>query len=144
VEGQHLNTRTFLHSYEVPIEGQRNKIQEYRQEVLESEMPQRERRITLRAIDDLWADYLAQVADYRSGVQWISWSGRDAHRAYVLQVHEWFGELEAALPEEIARRVDTDGEELADRGAVWTFLTTDQPFGNLMERLARGTGLRRI
>jgi preprotein translocase subunit SecA len=138
VEGQHLNTRTFLHGYEVPIEGQRNKIQEYRREVLESDMPQRERRITLRAIDDLWADYLAQVADYRSGVQWISWSGRDAHRAYVLQVHEWFGELEAALPEEIARRVDTPSEELADRGAVWTYLTTDQPFGNLTERLARG------
>ena len=45
VEGQHLNTRTFLHSYEVPIEGQRNKIQAYRQEILESDMPRRERRI---------------------------------------------------------------------------------------------------
>jgi preprotein translocase subunit SecA len=138
VEGQHLNTRTFLHGYDVPIEGQRNRIQAYRQEILESDMPERERRITLRAIDDLWADYLAQVADYRCGVQWITWSGRDAHRAFVLQVHEWFGELEATLPEEIARRVDTPGEKFADRGAVWTYLTTDQPFGNLSERLARG------
>lgn len=137
VEGQHLNTRTFLHGYEVPIEGQRNKIQEYRQEVLESDRPERERCITLRAIDDLWADYLAQVADYRSGVQWISWSGRDPHRAYLLTVHEWFGGLEAGLPEEIARRLDTPGEEFANRGAVWTYLTTDQPFPNLGHRLAR-------
>jgi hypothetical protein len=26
----------------------------------------------------------------------------------------------------------------AHRGAVWTYLTTDQPFPNLMQRLARG------
>jgi preprotein translocase subunit SecA len=137
VEGQHLNTRTFLHGYEVPIEGQRNKLQAYRQEVLESGLPERERRITLRAIDDLWADHLAQVADYRSGVQWISWSGRDPHRAYVLKVHEWFTGLEAGLSEEIARRLDAPGDEYVNRGAVWTYLTTDQPFPNLGERLAR-------
>jgi preprotein translocase subunit SecA len=138
VEGQHLDTRTFLHGYEVPVEGQRNKLQGHRQEVLESEMPERERRITLRAIDDVWADHLARVADYRGGVQWISWSGRDPHRAYVLQVHEWFGKLEAGLEEEIARRLDADGDEFANRGAVWTYLTTDQPFPNLGHRLARG------
>jgi preprotein translocase subunit SecA len=137
VEGQHLNTRTFLHGYEVPIEGQRNKLQAYRQEVLESGLPERERRITLRAIDDLWADHLAQVADYRSGVQWISWSGRDPHRAYVLKVHEWFTGLEAGLSEEIARRLGARGDEFVNRGAVWTYLTTDQPFPNLGERLAR-------
>jgi len=138
VEGQHLNTRTFLHGYETPVEGQRNKIHTYRQEVLESGMPERERRITLRAIDDTWADYLARVSEYRSGVQWVSWSGRNAHREYLLKVHQWFGELEAELPLEIARRVESGGEELADRGAVWTYLTTDQPFGTLTERLFRG------
>jgi preprotein translocase subunit SecA len=128
VEGQHLNTRTFLHGYELPIEGQTNKIQEYRQEILESDMPERERRITLRAIDDLWADYLAQVEDLREGAHWTSWSGRDPHRAYLLKVYEWFSELEAELPQEIARRLDAPGEEFANRGAVWTYMTTDQPF----------------
>jgi preprotein translocase subunit SecA len=137
VEGQHLNTRTFLHGYEVPIEGQRAKIHQYRHEVLESDMPDRERRITLRAIDDLWADHLAQVADYRSGVQWVTWSGRDPHRAYLLKVHEWFGELEAALPGEIARRIDAPGDEFARRGAVWTYLTTDEPFPMFLQKLAR-------
>ena len=137
VEGQHLNTRTFLHGYDVPIEGQRNKLHMYRQEVLESGLPDRERRITLRAIDDLWADHLARVSDYRSGVQWVTWSGRDPHRAYLLKVHEWFGELEAALPEEIARRMEVPGDEFADRGAVWTYLTTDEPFPNFLVKLAR-------
>ena len=138
VEGQHLNTRTFLHKYEMPLEGQRNKIHSYRQEILESDLPERERRIRLRAIDDLWADYLARVADCRSGVQWVSWSGQDPHRAYLLKIHEWFGELEAGLEDEIARRIEEPGDEFASRGAVWTYLTTDQPFPNLAQRLARG------
>jgi preprotein translocase subunit SecA len=137
VEGQHLNTRTFLHGYEVPVDGQRNKLQAYRQEVLTSDMPDRDRRLTLRAIDDLWAEHLARVADYRAGVQWVSWSGRDPHRAYLLTIHQWFDELEARLPEEIARRIESS-DDPAGRGAVWTYLTTDQPFGNLTERLARG------
>ena len=97
-KGQHLDTRKFLHGYEVPIEGQRNKIHTYRQEVLEGDLPEREKRITLRTIDDLWADYLAQVTEYRSGIQWVSWSGRDPHHEYLLKVHEWFREFEAALP----------------------------------------------
>jgi preprotein translocase subunit SecA len=137
VEGQHLNTRTFLHAYELPIEGQTNKIQAYRQEILESDMPERERRITLRAIDDLWADYLAQVEDLRAGAHWTSWSGRDPHRAYLLKVHEWFSGLEAELPQEIARRLDAPGEEFANRGAVWTYMTTDQPFSSQGHGLTR-------
>jgi len=137
VEGQHLNTRTFLHGYEAPVEGQNNKVQEFRQEVLESDMPERERRITLRAIDDLWAEYLAQVSEFRSGVQWLSWSGRDPHRAYLLKIDEWFRAMEAGLDEEIARRLEAPGDEFARRGAVWTYLTTDEPFPNLGHRLSR-------
>jgi len=44
--------------------------------------------------------------------------------------------METRLPGEIARRVESD-EELADRGAVWTYLTTDQPFGRWKRELAR-------
>ena len=51
--------------------------------------------------------------------------------------HEWFGELEAGLEDEIARRLEAPGDEFASRGAVWTYLTTDQPFPNLGHRLAR-------
>ncbi|MGA2134424.1 MAG: hypothetical protein ABSH50_19195 [Bryobacteraceae bacterium] len=58
IEGQHLDTRMFLHGYEVPFDGQRNKIQARHQEILESAMPDREKRITLRAIDDAWAEHL--------------------------------------------------------------------------------------
>ena len=30
------------------------------------------------------------------------------------------------------------GEEFINRGAVWTYLTTDEPFPNLVHRLSRG------
>jgi preprotein translocase subunit SecA len=137
IEGQHLDTRVFLHGYEVPFEGQRSTIHTRRQEALESNMAEREKRITLRTIDDLWADHLARASEYRSGVHWVSWSGRDPHREYLLRIDEWFREMEEALPGEIARRVQSDAPEAADRGAVWTYLTTDQPFGRWKREVAR-------
>jgi len=137
IEGQHLDTRVFLHGYEVPFEGQRNKIHSRRQEILASDRPEREKRITLQTIDDLWADHLARASEYRSGVHWVSWSGRDPHREYLLRIDEWFREMEESLPEEIARRVESDGAGMADRGAVWTYLTTDQPFGRWKRELSR-------
>ena len=155
VEGQHLDTRVFLHGYEVPIEGQRNRVHSYRQEVLDGTAPcgsELERLVTLRTIDDVWADYLGQVTEYRSGVQWHSWAvspplflslGRkDPHSDYLRQIHEWFGELEATLPGEIERRVAEaqagGGPDPSERGAVWTYLTTDQPFGGWTQKVLRG------
>jgi preprotein translocase subunit SecA len=157
VEGQHLDQRIFLHGYDVPIEGQRNRIHSYRQEVLDGRIPcvsELARRITLRTIDDLWADYLERVADLRAGIHWqvyaegppmmLSLDRRDPHTTYLRQIHEWFPELEAALPLEIARRVaeaEASGVDGTERGAVWTYLTTDQPFGTWTERVL--AGLRR-
>jgi preprotein translocase subunit SecA len=137
IEGQHLDTRIFLHGYEVPFEGQRSKIHTRRQETLEGSLPEREKRITLRTIDDLWADHLARASEYRAGVHWVSWGGFDPHREYLLKIDAWFREMEELLPGEIARRVESDGAEAADRGAVWTYLTTDQPFGRWKREVAR-------
>ena len=137
IEGQCLDTRIFLHGYEVPLEGQRMKIHTWRQEVLESDMPDREKRITLRTIDDQWADHLARTSEYRAGVHWVSWGGRDPHREYLLKIHEWYREMETSIPDEIARRVESNGAEMGDRGAVWTYLTTDQPFGRWKREIAR-------
>src|SRR4051812_8300143 len=137
VEGAHLDTRVFLHGYELPIEGQRNKVHARREELLESGMPEREKRITLRTIDDLWADHLSRVQEYRSGIQWVSWSGRDPHYEYLLKIDRWFHEFEESLPAEIARRVELPDEEVPDRGTVWTYLTTDEPFNRWKRQLSR-------
>jgi preprotein translocase subunit SecA len=111
-----------------------------------------ERQITLRVIDELWADYLARLEDFKAGIPWQAYAAvpgffvgtdyRDPHFTFLRQIDEWFPELEDAIPEEIARRL-ADAEargsvELGDRGAVWTYLTTDQPFGSWTERVLKG------
>jgi hypothetical protein len=84
--------------------------------------------ITYATQNEIGFNHLARASEYRSAVQWVSWGDRDPHREYLLKIDEWFGEMETLLPDEIARRVESGGAETADRGAVWTYLTTDQPF----------------
>ena len=155
VEGRNLDARLFLQRYELPIEGQRHRIHSRRQEVLEGNTAcdsELERLVTLRTIDDLWSDYLARIAELRSGLPWLSWGHtglpgltldrRDAQYEYAQKIHEWFSEMEATLPGEIAKRVaeaQAEGNPVpSDRGAVWTYLTTDQPFGSWNQRFVRG------
>jgi preprotein translocase subunit SecA len=145
VEGLHLDTRIFLQKYEIPIEGQRHRIHTRRQAFLNGDRPcdsELERLVTLRAIDDLWADYLASVADLRAGIHWLSLGGRDPHLEYLRQIHIWFPQIEADLPLEIEKRLADalagKGDNPNERGAVWTYLTTDQPFGTWTERIIKG------
>jgi preprotein translocase subunit SecA len=143
-EGQNLEIRRFLHKYESVIEGQRQKIQQRRQAILTSETPaasELERVVALRTIDDLWSDYLATITDLREGVQWLSWGGRDPLHEYLTSVHAIFTRLEEELEAEIAVRLEaaeTSGIDPSQRGATWTYLTTDQPFGTGTERIMRG------
>jgi preprotein translocase subunit SecA len=157
VEGQNLDQRLFLQRYELPVEGQRHHIHTFRQEVLEGRTKcssDLEKLVTLRTLDSMWSEYLARLAEFRSGLPWLSWGlvgmpmlsldRRDPQYEYAQKIHDWFRELEAELPVEIARRLaeaQSTGTDLAERGAVWTYLTTDQPFGSWTTRFA--SGLRR-
>jgi preprotein translocase subunit SecA len=158
VEGSHLDQRLFLQAYDSPVEGQRNKIHSWRQRVLTGEEPcetELERLITLRTIDDLWAGYLERLEDFQAGIPWQSYATsppmvfsldrRTPLSTFLRQIDEWFPELEAEIPEEIARRLvaakPEDADALRDRGAVWTYLTVDQPFGSWTKRFI--DGLRR-
>ncbi|HXA50313.1 MAG TPA: hypothetical protein VNV86_08425, partial [Candidatus Acidoferrum sp.] len=92
------------------------------------------------AIDDLWSDHLAAVAELRSGVHWYAWGGRDPLHEYLTRVDDLYLALEAGLEEEIAARVEAwrSGEAPPlQRGATWTYLTTDNPFGNYTERIIK-------
>ena len=145
VEGQNLEIRRFLAKYETVIEGQRQWIQERRQTALNAaltaEMPELEHLVTLTTIDDLWSDHLAAITELRSGVHWISWGGRDPLHEYLTRVDNLYQELEAGLDDEIAARLEEaqqKGLDPAQRGATWTYLTTDRPFGDFTERVLRG------
>ncbi len=143
-EGQNLEIRRFLQKYESVVEGQRQKIQQRRQWILTGQTPvssELERLVALRTIDDLWADYLAAITDLREGVHWLSWGGRDPLHEYLTSVHSLFIQLEEQLDSEIASRLaeaEVSGLDPSQRGATWTYLTTDQPFGTATERMMRG------
>jgi preprotein translocase subunit SecA len=144
VEGQNLDIRQFLNKYESVIEGQRQKIQRTRQDILTGAKPcssELERLVSLATIDELWSEFLATITDLREGVQWLSWGGRQPLYEYLTSVHSLFQELELRIEEEIPKRVQEAqerGTDPSERGATWTYLTTDQPFGSWSERVMKG------
>jgi preprotein translocase subunit SecA len=171
-EGQNLEIRQTLWKYESVIEHHRRDVYDLRRKILLStdwsiaSMLSEEqyselvesagndaleaagRRLALAVIDDLWADYLANVAELRGGIHWVSWGGRDPLHSFLTGVQEIYADFQARLEEEIAdafRNAEiTDGviqfpdDQRFERGATWTYLTTDQPFGTLSERIAKG------
>jgi preprotein translocase subunit SecA len=121
--------------------------------VLESDALKRAgRELAVAILDDLWADYLANVAELRGGIHWVSWGGRNPLHEYLSGVDEIYAEVQERLKEELADALATaeirDGEihfenrERFERGATWTYLTTDEPFGTMSERVAKGLGRR--
>jgi preprotein translocase subunit SecA len=151
IEGQHLDARLYLQNYDTPMEGQRHQIHTQRQQVLENEtLSEQTRFVTLRTIDDLWADHLERIAEFKEGLPWLDWAlvstlgygHRNPYQEYIQAIHGWFKALQQKLPEEIERRLAHAQEfgvvDSGERGAVWTYLTTDQPFGTWTERFIRG------
>jgi preprotein translocase subunit SecA len=143
VEGQNLAIREFLNKYESVVEGQRQIVAGARQEVLADAdaFSETERMVRLTSIDDLWAEYLAAIAEYRSGIHWLSWAGRDPLHEYLITVDRLFQALQVRIEKESARRIaeiEAGGPPPKQRGATWTYLTTDQPFGSVSDRLIRG------
>jgi len=141
VEGQNLETRHFLNKYESVVEGQRQRIQERRQAILQSDQPELERLVALRTIDDLWSVYLETVAELRAGIHWQGYTGHDPLHAYLTKVDVLYRELEDSIDPETAARLEAaraSGTDHSQRGATWTYLTTDMPFGSYTERIIRG------
>jgi preprotein translocase subunit SecA len=142
--------------YEEVTEGRRLAMVQRRQGLLDGSAhcaSERERLISLTTVDDLWADYLAALAQLRDGVQWVSltggvrdpvqnyfkFGGFDPFREYVKQVHDLFEQLQATIDMEIAERAtrDVPAGLASRRGATWTYITTDQPFGLAMQHALR-------
>ena len=47
--------------------------------------------------------YIMGVAELRSGVQWVSWGGRNPLHEYLTNVHALFQDLETNIEEEIPK-----------------------------------------
>jgi preprotein translocase subunit SecA len=141
-EGRNLDIRLFLRKYESVIEGQRLSLRARRNAVLQSANARDAADLTplvrLATLDDLWADYLAAASELRAGTAWISLGYGDPLRHYLQQVHGMFGQLEASIEDEVAarlERVEAEGLDVRQRGATWTYLSTDEPFGQATARI---------
>jgi preprotein translocase subunit SecA len=140
IEGRHLETRIFLRKYESILEAQRQQIADQRRQILEGEPDAAARAISLRTIDELWADYLAAVSELRSGSAWISLGYGDPLGHYLSQVHAMFGTLVDEIATETAARLESaagGAPPPQQRGTTWTYLTTDEPFGRMTERIMK-------
>jgi preprotein translocase subunit SecA len=155
-DGESLGCRLFLRKYETVVEGQRLQIADRRQRALMGDVgrvfkpgepastSELERLVRLDTIDELWSDYLAVVSELRASTIWVSLGGGNPFREYLVTVHAMFQELTRTMDEEIAARLEhatAHGIEPRQRGATWTYLTTDEPFGTMTERLMRRLAL---
>jgi preprotein translocase subunit SecA len=136
-ESQNLEIRQTLWKYESVIEHHRREVHALRREFLLSGQ-----EVALAVIDDLWSDYLANIAELRGGIHWVSWGGRDPLHSFLTGAQEIYADFKTRLDEEIADAIANPDEERFERGATWTYLTTDQPFGTLGERIAKAVRQR--
>ena len=131
-ESQNLEIRQTLWKYESVIEYHRQEVYAMRREMLLAGSS-----IELVVIDDLWADYLANIAELRGGIHWVSWGGRDPLHSFLTGAQEIYADFKVRLDEEIAEAMENPNKKQFERGATWTYLTTDQPFGTLGERIVK-------
>jgi preprotein translocase subunit SecA len=171
-EGQNLEIRKTLWKYECSVDGHHREMYDLRREILlspnwslrsmvpeghyleliqsvgEETLETTGRQLALAIFDDLWADYLANVAELKGGIHWVSWGNRDPLYEFLTgeqAIYEDFhrllieGVAEAFATAEVRNGVIHFREpERFDRGATWTYITTDQPFGTLGERIVKG------
>jgi preprotein translocase subunit SecA len=174
-ESQNLEIRTTLWKYDCAVEYHRREMYNLRREILlspewtlSSLLPEEEtvaesdaraelfanpgfdaasRQLALATLDELWSDYLANVAELRDGIHWASWSGGDPLHKFLTSEREIFEDflqlLRDDLVQALAAATMRDGEirfenaKRYERGATWTYITTDQPFGTLTERIVK-------
>lgn len=142
-EGQNLNIRLFLRKYESVVESQRQQMALDRQRVLmhpEAFESARVHRARLETFDDLWTDYLGAVAEARSGTAWTSLGFGKPFDHYLSQIHTMFQQMVASIDDEVVARLHAENaaDQPRERGATWTYITTDEPFGPATERVLRG------
>ena len=137
--------RLLLRKYETIVEAQRLQLSARRARVLSGEdstASDLERQVLLETIDDLWADYLTAVSDLRADAR-LDFARRRQPLREVHRGDPWHvqGSSNERSNEEWPVRLDQAvlaGVGPRQRGATWTYLTTDEPFGHLTERIMRG------
>ena len=154
VESQNLEIRQTLWKYDGAVEYYRREVNALRREVLlspdwslRSMLPEKQycglhdavgtealersgRQLTLALIDELWADYLGNIAELRAGIHWASWSGYDPLHRFLNGVREIYEDFDQCLKTEVSEAlakaeirngvIHFNESERFERGATWT------------------------
>jgi preprotein translocase subunit SecA len=108
-----------------------------------------EKQISLYHIDQCWAEYLVRVADIRENIHLVVLGASlDPLDEFHKMVGREFGELQETIDRRIVatflaaeiteRGIDLEKEGLTGPSSTWTYLITDNPFGDVLQRLIRG------
>lgn len=125
------------------------RCEQLRRTVAEPVLQQVEKQISLFHIDQCWAEYLARVADIRDNIHLVVLGGMyDPLDEFHKMVGREFGSLLDSIDERIVetfhaaeitdRGIDLAKAGLAGPSATWTYLVSDNPFGDVLQRLLRG------
>lgn len=108
-----------------------------------------EKQITLFHIDQCWAEYLVRVADIRESIHLVVLGGNyDPLDEFHKRVGREFAGLQGRIDERVvqtfstaeitASGIDLEKEGLTGPASTWTYLVSDNPFGDVLQRMFRG------
>jgi preprotein translocase subunit SecA len=99
-----------------------------------------EKRLTLLITDRCWSDHLAELRRIQDGIHVVQFAGKDSLGEFFRESGRAFSELRASIDDEIVaafdrieiteKGVDWQKEGLIGPSSTWTYLVSDNPFGN--------------
>ncbi len=102
-----------------------------------------ERRAALSALDQVWADHLAWIADTRESIHLVSLGGKTPIQEFTASATEAFLGLPGAFDEAAGKILDRllassvsgvgEPEELKGPASTWTYLINEDQFGESVE-----------
>lgn len=84
------------------------------------------------------------MKELQEGTVWTSCVGGDPLSEYLKAVHQLFEDLQKEIAEETSKRLEKRASHSfapPQRGAVWTYLTTDELFGGLGVEMPKGKNI---
>jgi preprotein translocase subunit SecA len=137
IEGENLETRRTLWKYDGLIENQRRMVYHLRMELLTGAADRTGTTAALLKIDELWADYLAEIAELKEGIHWISFGGKDPFNTFIHRAEELFSGVWRQIADAAENPDACGAPENYNRGATWAYVSSDQPLGDMSQRMAR-------
>ena len=107
-----------------------------------------EKQVSLAVIDKNWTEYIEETDQVREGIHWVTRAGLNPYYEFQKMMGESFTNLQARIEKEILvvlKRVtisetgiDLGKEGLKGPSSTWTYLISDNPFGDRLEIMLGG------